>query len=117
MRASFTRAVRRRGTVLRRSVVIAAVTLVVPVAVATSASPARASYADEYTDSNGRTNLLYYAEMFDSDFGKDNRVGMSGGQGTSFTITESTPGMTVAVGPGCSAVARAPSRSSAQIRA
>jgi Ca2+-binding RTX toxin-like protein len=100
MRASSIRAAQRRETVARRCAVIVAVALAGPITLAAGAPPALASYASESTDSTGQTTLLYYAEMFDTDFGKANTVAMSQGPAT-FTLSEWTPGMTVAVGPGC----------------
>jgi Ca2+-binding RTX toxin-like protein len=62
------------------------------------ASSAQASYVGVYTNS-GTSSLLYYADFFVSDFGKANRVGLSGGP--PYTVTESTPGMYLALGSGC----------------
>jgi hypothetical protein len=81
---------------LRRRLVAA----LVLVAGALAAAPAaQASYVSVYQD-GGTSSLLYYADFFVSDFGKANRVGLSGGP--PYTVTEWTPGTYLALGPGCS---------------
>jgi len=69
-------------------------------ALSASVSPARASYVGVATHPSGETGLLYYAELFKSDFARDNFVGVSGGLATQ-TLTEYTPGMNLLAGPGC----------------
>jgi hemolysin type calcium-binding protein len=64
-----------------------------------AAPAAHASYVGVYQNGSS-SSLLYYADFLLSDFGRDNWVGMSGGP--PFTVTESTPGMYLALGPGCS---------------
>jgi Ca2+-binding RTX toxin-like protein len=61
---------------------------------------ALASYVSKYSYSNGDTEITYYAEFLDTDFGKSNYVDISGTPQGNFTVTD-TPEMQLAVGPGC----------------
>jgi Ca2+-binding RTX toxin-like protein len=92
----------KRRRAVKSRVAIGAVALAVPAGAALSAAPAPASYAGTYTDAAGQTVLLYYAEFFDGDFGRDNSVAVSaGGNPVRYTVNDGTSGMNLSAGPGC----------------